>query len=361
MQSNKLEMREFPSSKQETSGKLLLGQVQNFSLLARPRMADIHALKEFFYSLIGKTDADYRRQISILLSQNAYTPRQIAIFLALDPIAVATPILLYSPILGEKDFLNILERTGDDHAFVIAQRRSLPKRVLAVLQTKINARSTPLSGQANRPQKQTVIAASKELNAEQTGSSATTARLTPRRDASSELLALAGKGGKLGTSKPRRNVSENPVNLRMLTNSLLTAARTQQFWQFSNAIERTCKLNAGHVRKLIEDKNAGNLATLFCALSLPEAVAGRLLLLLCPMVGRNHKIFQKIMHEYKKLDQKSAIAFFKRMDPNFGTLESRHHVVTPLPDFSLLLRNRRSDIQPIHSPATEERERLARA
>ena len=128
------------------SGKsgVLVDQVEQFSLLGRPGPEDISRLKEFFYALIGKTDKQQRRKVSVTLARCIYAPRTILIFLALEEIDIASPILLFSPVLKDEDLLNIIGKSSLDHARVIARRDKIGDSVIQSLKRKDDEKNTIL-------------------------------------------------------------------------------------------------------------------------------------------------------------------------------------------------------------------------
>ncbi len=81
--------------------RILTDATRQFSSITRPSLAEINAYKDMFYQLIGACDSACRRAIAASLASFAYTPTPIAVFLASDAAEVATPMLMFSPTLGE--------------------------------------------------------------------------------------------------------------------------------------------------------------------------------------------------------------------------------------------------------------------
>ncbi|MEC9342322.1 MAG: hypothetical protein VYD64_00615, partial [Pseudomonadota bacterium] len=90
--------------------KLLLDAASGFCSLARPRNEDTAVFREFFSPLIGACASAARRSLAAMIAPNAYVPRSVVFYLALDELEVAAPILLLSPVLKEADLVALARK-----------------------------------------------------------------------------------------------------------------------------------------------------------------------------------------------------------------------------------------------------------
>lgn len=343
-------------------GQMLLAHVESYCLLRRPTASEISVLKEMFYAMISKSGLPIRRQISIALARNPYTPRQIAIYLALEPVEVATPVLLYSPVLGDRDLEAILKRGDAGHARVIARRSELGANIVKMLYSASDNDPSLLDILERNPDNLQLLAGLKEepapdqlensiLPLEVVVADPVPSPTGKEKDLSGTLLDLAAKGGRLGS-----NLKKQARDIRRPTSvetgrRLLHAAKLGSVDRVTSEIYDACGLSTAVVRRFLDNQDAGRLASLFCTLELKTDIAARLLLLLCPTTGRNYPVFKRIMDEFRNLDREAAIKYFRQLDPEFEIRQSNHHIVPPAPQFMHLLRSRRREMLSQNSTA----------
>jgi hypothetical protein len=104
----------------------LLGEAaRNFCGIARPTQQDTTVFRELFYQLVDGSDKAERRALAAALARNAYTPRTILLYLALDEYDIAAPVLLFSEALGELDIKNLSIRLGQQSLEILCRRANL--------------------------------------------------------------------------------------------------------------------------------------------------------------------------------------------------------------------------------------------
>ena len=64
------------------------------------------------------------------LAHTAFTPRSIALFLAMEPTTISEPILKHSPVLGQLDLLQLLQKKGEEIAAMVATRPDIGPSVV---------------------------------------------------------------------------------------------------------------------------------------------------------------------------------------------------------------------------------------
>lgn len=354
MASAALDVATYNSRPGNSPGDILIDQMETFCAMDRPKVSDIFTVKEMFYSLIAKTGTDQKRRISNVMARNPYIPRQLAMFMALQPIEVATPVLLFSPVLGERDFMAILEKCDKSHAYIIARRPDLTARMVSqlhsidnnnrslegVLENKSNARerfkkSGRIGMQPIRPPLK--VAAS---NPEPLRTAAPVAAQVQAQDRREELLRLArlGKNAKI---PPKRKPEPQAPKFKPAAfgQRLIALLHDSDYDRVSSEIEAVCGLSRRIVMQYIRETNAGTLASILYLLSVPHYTAARILLMLCPKIGRDHSIFIRVMKEFSKLDRATAIEYFRTQDGNFSLPTKQHHIIEARPMLNALRRN----------------------
>ncbi|MGI9351973.1 MAG: DUF2336 domain-containing protein [Rhizobiaceae bacterium] len=346
------------------SGKnnALVDQAEQFSLLKRPGADEVSKLREFFYALVGKTGKEQRRRVSIALARCVYTPRAILIFLALDEIDIASPILLFSPVLKDSDLLNILEKAQLDHARVIARRDNIGDKVIRSLMQmddekltikkimeqnktlKSNLRKTDKSGNNDDKPNQITPALS---------SSATLGVSKPKipepskalKEISENLLSLANTGGKIRKDpRPRtdRHSIEHDENFEQ---KLIALAREWRPSGLCRFLSLNCGLKANTILGYVENKDVGKFASLLSVLGVKKVAAGRVLLLQFPQIGQNKTVFSNVLERYEKLDTCKALQYFTSLEPEFGITNENSGNDPQSETLGRLLEGRRRSIQ----------------
>ncbi len=88
---------------------------------------------EIFGALITAVELDVRAHVSDTLADRPDMPRDLAVTLAKDAIAVAEPILSRSEALAEADLVAIIEETAETHQLAVTRRPALSGAVTEAL------------------------------------------------------------------------------------------------------------------------------------------------------------------------------------------------------------------------------------
>ncbi|MFK7902135.1 MAG: hypothetical protein AB8B49_04750 [Nitratireductor sp.] len=339
------------------STNILVDSTRIFCSISRPDREDISNYKAFFYQFVDKLPVSERRLISAMLSQYAYVPRPIALYLALDKVSVAAPFLLFSPVLTSMDLATIAKKKGTDHANIIARRRDsvesivggyneefletvLEESVEDAIEEEVVETKQPLQAEIKTP-----IAADNESTeikhiddvlmvippktqdapeaqvfievAPPTEIKSSAASKKQEWLSSDEIVALASVGGKLGKKKqPAKPLlataldedtahnnatqiaaSSTPREVSALAasdvNALVKDARALEYLSFCKRVESLCGLNHERVRQIITSEKGDQLAYLIKALAVPAPKDLQLLLMLAPQSGRSFENYQE--------------------------------------------------------------------
>ncbi|MEM9277756.1 MAG: hypothetical protein AAGA76_04220 [Pseudomonadota bacterium] len=351
----------------QNQGTILVDHVEQFTLLKRASTDEISRLKELFYGLFCHADKKQKRRISIALSRNVYTPRSILIFLGLEKIDIASPVLLFSPVLSEKDLRNIIEKRSFEHARVVARRDNIELRTIQLLLEKDDENETVLKIlRQNLSIRETLSTTRKRTKRNKVKESAVkkfaspvpaptiikiaTAPDTEQKDLTESLVALANKGNRLRQRKRHSLSASRPDHTQRLGGELILAARTGQPEKLSEAIYYACNLEPELTLKYVAEKDIGTFACLLFALEVTKLTAGRIMLLLFPVLGQNKAVFSEVMNHYESLEREKVVSFFITHGAQFHGVNKPGNIEAPKPEtFDALLRNRRQSVQNTHS------------
>lgn len=301
--------------------KILLDATLAFCRFERPSQSDIRHYKEFFYSLIEQTSPVEKREISIALARNNYTPRTVAIHFALGEVAGSTPILLFSPVLKEVDLVAIAAKCSVSGLRVLARRDGLSLR----LKNAIEAREDVVATQILYPNRRAAPAAAPTAAPMAAPKISTPAQLSVGSEVSStrtpqdELMALASRGGQLGKKKPV--ISEQAsVPVENFPETLILAARNRDRAHFCTVVGNAASLHPKFVSDLLAESNPETLCSLLKALHIPNTGASQILLLLNREIGTSIQLFRAIMAKYDTLDADKCRGDLIRMGAYFSTV-----------------------------------------
>lgn len=99
--------------------------VAAFCSLTRPTRREIAQLDQLAMPLYDRVSAETRRYVAAALSDSPYAPPELARRLADEPVEIAAPLLVRSPVLADVDLVGLIARRGVEHARVIARRGNL--------------------------------------------------------------------------------------------------------------------------------------------------------------------------------------------------------------------------------------------
>ncbi|MFK5980893.1 MAG: hypothetical protein QM488_18620 [Rhizobiaceae bacterium] len=279
--------------------KILLDATHVFCRCDQPSQSNIRQYKEFFYSLIDQTSAIEKREISIALARNNYTPRTVAIHLALGEVSGSTPILLFSPVLKEVDLVAIATKCPVSGLRVLARRDGMSLRLIKTIEERKDAMASRIL-QADRH-------GAVALSTQEKPRTAITAHETTKPDISTatvardELIALASRGGRLGKQDPDVS-NETLMAFENISEALVIAARDRDRDSFCTIVGNAASLQPTFIAKLLAESNPAALCSLLKALHIPYAGASQVLLLLNREIGTSIQLFRATMAKYDVLD-----------------------------------------------------------
>lgn len=361
------------SMRRTRKAALLTDAVRQFNALDRPSLIDISLFKELFYQLAGGCDASERRHLASLLARNVYLPRPIAMFFSIDEYEVAAPILLFSPVLNEVDLATLAKRLPARHLAVICRRDHLtPASIRALvrhggeecvrlLEKNSTVQNSPalqeaLKGTGPLSERETIAnALEAERIAHQLGAiaSRTQGQVTSKKarpetqeqplrttgkSVRDELVALAGKGGRLGARNNPASHDRVPSTVATpLHRRLLGAARKRDAGGLADIISGHCGLPRETVRGLIAHGGTDNVIVLFKGLGINLHHALQLLLLMGGETASQKGAYARIRKTYQAVDGNECRQFLVKLGANLGDPVARMRTPEPAPSPSLAL------------------------
>ena len=302
-------------------GTILAESVRDFCQLERPDHADISRFKELFYQLIQSLGIAERRSLSASLASNHYIPRTVVLFLAMDELEVAAPVLLFSPVINESDILSLARRLDTEHLKVLARRENLTRESARALRhaggrevAEILVRNRSLSDHeepqraAENPAPQPVpITRKAPVSADANPQSPPP---LPQKDGSArELVDLAARGGRLGRAKPdvtaaaEKAGSTEPSEASIAAGrELLEAHRNGAAEGFIAAAAYRTGVRAAIIRAMIEKLDGESLAVLLKGMAVEDLEAMQLFVRMLPHVGRDFAKYKSLQATYRKLN-----------------------------------------------------------
>jgi len=251
---------------------LLLDATEAFCRFDRPSLTEIGKYKELFYSLAPQIPDREKREVSICLARHHYTPRTIAIFLALEETSIGAPMLLFSPVLKETDLVSITRKCPVESLRILARRNDLSAPLIRALTERddsVTARLLQQNGglMQNEELRALISGSISEMGS---GKSRTEEKLVAEGRGASikqkrkEIMDLAARGGKLGaktgTGRPRvAGIYTEPTD--GLETTLVKTARSHDMARFSLAVSRETGLAPDVVYKLTDEENGKSLSS----------------------------------------------------------------------------------------------------
>lgn len=345
-----------PSQSQD----ILVDSARQFAELARPAQKDIGAFKELFYNLIFRANLNTKKGLSVALSRSHYTPRTIAIFLAMEEIEIAAPMLLFSPALTSRDINSVIEKCSLQHMRVLARRANLAIanvekllefkdernliRSLLKQNSSLQANQEIMDLLAGNPgiNQRTVTEKTYERKPPaQPVKRTEPAAPAPAETAARKLLELANVGGKLSSRRSQVTGFYTEITGAQ-EKQLLESARNGNHPAFAEDIHAICGLQQEETLDIIKTANAGKLASLLRAVGVSKLTASQLLLLLNAKVGRNISVFREITQQYERLHKSECQAYFAALGATFAMPAPQEGRATENSvDFDLSLNARR--------------------
>ena len=320
----------------KSKGDMLILATNRFCDIDTHDRLTLDQFSEAFNLLIGQVSSTTRQIVSRRLAHCPFTPRSAALYLALEPIEVAMPILAHCEALGQLDLLRIMDRTGIEHARAVATRLDIgpslirhlkgleDKEVqialedndalLGNLETRgVNSLFNEIENRELQYELETEI---KRDPVEESGE-AEPAQITERLEkmpftpapaplnaAEHALLAAAGRGSRL-EMPPMATPMENEFDFGEAFEKM---ARSRSHQGMAVLMQKRFSLSLDTAHQVLQDKTGDTLAVLLSAANVKPAQANRIQLLTHPAIGLSSHNALRAVRFYAQLNSESSLA-----------------------------------------------------
>lgn len=95
--------------------------------------SELEMCEDVLTQMIGYVEDEARERIANRLASLDDAPRRVIQRLSLEPISIAKPVLMKSPVLQDDDLINVARQCGSDHLVAIADRKTVAMPVTSEL------------------------------------------------------------------------------------------------------------------------------------------------------------------------------------------------------------------------------------
>lgn len=332
----------------KTRDDLLLLATDRFCAAYRHSRLSTDQFKEAFYLLINEVTAQTKRTMSEVLSKCAYTPRPVALYLSMESMEIATPMLADSTVLGQLDLMQITDSRSKEHVAVIATRPDLGPTLVrrlrrvgcdtinkaldenyALLDKSLKRDADSLFDLIDRRTKVTaavhqevedlsdaVLAqASISANVQADPVAPATEPFSILTNAQASLLEAAARGGRLpevDTKEPEPPQTERGFDMGA---GLERAAQAGSHQAMAVLMQKHSGISLTTAFQVLSDKSGDTLCVFMRAHSIDEAQANRILMLTLPTIGLSVQNAMRSVRFYHQLtieNSKLAVAQWPR-------------------------------------------------
>ncbi len=303
-------------------------------ILATHRFCDIDShnrlslgqFTEAFNLLVGQVTSATRQIIARRLAHSTFTPRSVALYLAMEPFSVAMPILAHSQALGQLDLLRLVDRLDIEYARAIATRLDVGPSLLQHLKTlgdddvqialedndalmgNLETRSADalfveIDARENRAGTSTQSGPEKAGTRVQPIAKAPPAP-APINAAEHALLAAADRGRNI-KMPPMARPMENEFDFGK---AFEKAARARSHQAMAVLMQKRFNLALATAHQVLQDKTGDTLAVLLNAAEVEPALANRIQLLTHANIGLSAPNARRALNFYAKLNSGSSRA-----------------------------------------------------
>ena len=310
--------RSAQTSEPKTRDELLLLATNRFCDADTHDRLSQKQFQEAFYLLIGEAKSGTKQMMARSLARCTFTPRSIALYFALETLDVAEPMLLRSPVLGQLDFLQIIDVKGAEYAITIANRPDIGPSVIRRLEEFDDRQiGATLKGNPALENVTTKFSADElfehihqrhlaEENAAVADPDLTAQDETNLSSAESALMTAAARGGRLNSIENISPPQQTYVNPFEFGAAMEQMAKTKSHQGMAVLMQKRFGISLKTAHQVLADKSGDPLAVILKAADTPPAQANRILMLSQPSVGLSTHNATRAIHLYANLKQSSC-------------------------------------------------------
>ncbi|RUM97351.1 DUF2336 domain-containing protein [Pseudaminobacter arsenicus] len=279
--------------------RLFRAAVSAFCSLTRPSRREIAQFEDLAVPLFDMVSLEARRFAAAALSECEYAPIALVRLLGNQPVDVAAPLIIRSPVLRDIDLIALIGRHGLAHARVIARRANLNPAISDLIRALENPKLVRLPISNIRPQQ--ADQALEEAGDDSTGNSARPLPGTSAENARRRLRSM------MVSSSPadQRVQKPHPVSSYV---SLRDAALSGDAGSFAGALAKAIGIAAPAGPALAEASGSSSLMALLRYLYLTEERA--FLVMAAAFPGRFSHVdaIRGFIEDYRRIDPAKAEA-----------------------------------------------------
>lgn len=324
MNSNRHCLNYTGTEEQNRRGTLLLEATKQFCNERQHNKPDAaNQFKQLFYSLINETSVEMRKLISSRLARNPFTPRTVAYCLAMDVLEVAAPFLLISPVLWEKDLLQLVEKLDVSYLSIVARRSDVTPRIAQALTNrgdKLTCQILIRNPVLNLNRIQSVQSQSDKIS-----SVPKTQDSIANPKSSAELLELANASGKIG----RKNTPsvDHSDQSKTIFHRLMAHAKSGSTTQFAQVISDAIDMPLYGIEKIVRHKNSSSLAIFLRGMNFSRAEASQIIIANNNQAAKNISGLTDLMEQFSRRTVAQCQQIMRELGAKKQFLKSDHRPV----------------------------------
>ena len=289
------------------------------------RAMGVDQFTKLFYSLIGETDFNTKKLISARLARKSNTPRTVAYCLAMEPIEIAAPFLLISPVFWERDLMQLARRLDAPHLSILARRSDISPAVALELFSR-GSNFTRKAILDNPAIDMKNVAQMPEAEADAVpGDNNISPDVAPRDqtdDPKENLMKLANAGGrgvkKTQTHEDKRQ--QNPTPGDEIGASLLSHAKAGNQNLVIGEITNRIGMEFDEVKKMVLHGDATSFVILLKGIGLSQGDASQLLALVNNFVARDFSELRRCMRQFDRFSGKQCRDIMRNLGAKFPSV-----------------------------------------
>lgn len=307
----------------QTKDEMLIMATNRFCDMDTHDRLSTNQYREAFNLLIADASRSTRHLIARNLAHTPFTPRSIALYLAMEPLMISEPILKHSLVLGQLDLLQLLQKLDGDTDVVamIASRPDIGPSVVRRLE-EIDVEpvrqalddNEALVKRGNERSAKALFAKidihNEALDAAEKAAAARAeikqAAAAPQAERTAEeaLMTAAGRGARLDSSQ-YDPVPSGPFDFAY---SLEKLVRVRSHQGMAVLMQKQFGFTLETAHQVLGDKSGDTLAVLLSAADVSAAQANRIQLLTHPAIGLSTQNAMRAVRFYAQLNGQSSRA-----------------------------------------------------
>ncbi|GGD93912.1 hypothetical protein GCM10011390_10780 [Aureimonas endophytica] len=294
--------------------------VAAYAALRRPTDRQCRDFGGLVGPVFAKTDRETRRIVAASLANAPKLPQALVERLLAEPVEIAAPFLLGSPLLTEADLARLHARNDPALSRILEARRPTPAaarpeaaapRRPPVARTPTTD-APPVKGGVSRQAALLSLGSAETSEPVPAPNAPEPQSPAPPRSAASTREWLRRQA--TGQTRPAAEPARPEPDLTGL-GDLVALASVGDRDGFAAALGRRLLIDAATVAEMLDDASGAHLATALKACDFGTADAMTVLMTLAPKLGTDVAAFKEMQRRYEALDAEASAARFGLLAP----------------------------------------------